>query len=88
MTSEEFIAESVQNKTGKNAGLRSIWFNGKKKNKTTGGYDEHIYPRFQQYVATDFTRILGEPPSNRSIDAAPGKGDISSALSRSPSTGR
>ena len=28
MSSKEFIAESVQNKTGKNAGKRSIWFNG------------------------------------------------------------
>jgi hypothetical protein len=57
MTSKEFVAAAVQNKTGKNAGLRSIWFNGKTKNKRTGGYDEHVYPRFQQYIAPDFTRI-------------------------------
>ena len=30
MTSEEFIRESVQNKSGKNKGKRSIWFNGGK----------------------------------------------------------
>lgn len=57
MTSEEFIAEAVQNKTGKNAGLRSLWFNGKRKNKETGGYDEHPYPRFAKYIALDFKRI-------------------------------
>jgi hypothetical protein len=26
MSSAEFIVESAQNKTGKNAGMRSIWF--------------------------------------------------------------
>lgn len=57
MTSQEFILESVQNKNGKNAGLRSIWFNGKRKNPTTGGYDEHVYPRLERYVASDFSRI-------------------------------
>jgi hypothetical protein len=57
MTSDEFVAEAVRNKSGKNAGLRSIWFNGKRKNKVTGGYDEHAYPRYQKYVAHDFSRI-------------------------------
>ena len=36
MTSKEFIDESYQNKKGKNAGKRSIWFNGSKINKATG----------------------------------------------------
>src|SRR4051812_25128317 len=54
MMSEEFIAESFQNKMGKNKGLRSIWFNGRRKNKATGISEEHIYPRFQRYVASDF----------------------------------
>jgi hypothetical protein len=58
MSSEEFIAESVQNKNGKNAGLRSIWFNGTRKNKTTGDSEEHIHPRFKRYVALDFRRIV------------------------------
>lgn len=62
MTSEEFIAESHQNKNGKNAGLRSIWFNGKRANRSTGGYDEHLYPRFQRYVASDFQRISSVVP--------------------------
>ena len=57
MSSAEFVAESVQNKTGKNAGLRGIWFNGKRHNKQTGAVEEHIYPKFQKYVATDFKRI-------------------------------
>src|SRR5215469_9354357 len=29
MSSKEFIKEAIQNKSGKNAGRRSIWFNGK-----------------------------------------------------------
>ena len=57
MSSTEFVAEAVQNKHGKNAGLRSIWFNGRRRNKETGTVEEHVYPRFQQYVATDFRRI-------------------------------
>ena len=36
LSSEEFIAEAAQNKNGKNAGKRSIWFNGYKTNKETG----------------------------------------------------
>ena len=31
LSSEEFIHECVTNKTGKNAGKRSIWFNGNRK---------------------------------------------------------
>jgi hypothetical protein len=57
MTSQEFINASVQNKTGKNAGLRSIWFNGKRRNKTTGQPEEYTKPQFLKYVATDFHRI-------------------------------
>jgi hypothetical protein len=36
MTSQEFINKSNQNKRGKNIGLRSIWFNGMRRNKETG----------------------------------------------------
>jgi hypothetical protein len=61
MTSEEFVAQAVQNKRGKNAGLRSIWFNGKRKNKTTGCLEEHVYPRFQRYIANSFARIAAPP---------------------------
>lgn len=57
MSSEEFINESSQNKSGKNAGLRSIWFNGKRKDKKTGEYKEHIHERFKKYVGKDFSRL-------------------------------
>lgn len=36
MTSREFVSGSVQNKTGKNKGKRSIWFNGTRRDKYTG----------------------------------------------------
>lgn len=57
MSSEEFIKESVQNKTGKNVGLRSIWFNGKRKDKVTGEYTEHAHERFKKYIVTDFSKF-------------------------------
>ena len=50
MSSEEFIQEAVQNKSGKNIGKRSIWFNGKNtKNKI-----EHAHPRFDKYLHSNF----------------------------------
>ncbi len=58
MSSQEFIAESNQNKKGKNAGKRSIWFNG----RNTKAQTEHVKPQFRKYAATDFHRILGEDP--------------------------
>lgn len=57
MSSEEFIKESVQNKSGNNVGLRSVWFNGKRKDKVTGEYREHIHERFKKYIAKDFSRF-------------------------------
>lgn len=35
MSSAEFITEAHQNKTGKNAGKRSIWFNGRPRPSTS-----------------------------------------------------
>lgn len=58
LSSKEFIAESNQNKTGKNAGKRSIWFNGKNSKSKT----EHVKPQFQKYVVNNFNRILNENP--------------------------
>ena len=55
MSSKEFIKESVQNKSGKNVGLRSVWFNGCRKDKLTGEYKEHIHERFKKYIAKDFS---------------------------------
>jgi hypothetical protein len=58
MSSKEFVEEAHQNKTGKNAGKRSIWFNGKNTKEKT----EHVKPQFQKYLAPDFNRILHDDP--------------------------
>lgn len=58
LSSQEFLKEAVQNKSGKNIGKRSIWFNG----KNTKANTEHVKPQFQKYVATSFDRILNEDP--------------------------
>ena len=50
MSSDEFLAESVQNKSGLNVGKRSIWFNGTKMNKAIGEREEYCKERYQQYV--------------------------------------
>jgi len=65
LSSEEFIKESHQNKTGKNKGVRSIWFNG----KNTKTNSEHVKPQFEKYVAKNFNRIIGKAEE---ITAAPG----------------
>jgi hypothetical protein len=57
MTSDEFIREAVQNKTGKNAGKRTIWFNGRRRSKATGQMEEYTKPQFEKYVVKDFSRI-------------------------------
>jgi hypothetical protein len=57
MTSQEFISAAVQNKTGKNKGKRSIWFNGTKTDKTTGCKVEYCKSQFERYVATSFDRL-------------------------------
>lgn len=62
LSSKEFIKESVQNKTGKNKGLRSIWFNGNKTNKETGKKEEYIKPQFEKYLVEDFSRIINDNP--------------------------
>ena len=60
LSSKEFIKNSSQNKSGKNIGKRTIWFNG----RNTKAQTEHIKPRFEKYVATDFTRISTENPDD------------------------
>lgn len=57
MSSEEFVSEAFQNKTGKNEGKRAIWLNGKKKDKATGEIVEYCRPQFEKYVAKDFSRL-------------------------------
>ena len=43
-----------------NIGKRSLWMNGKRKNKTTGELEEHIHERFNQFEAKNFdlSRLL------------------------------
>jgi hypothetical protein len=61
MTSEEFIKEAVSNKTGKNIGKRSLWFNGKRKDKMTGVPKEYCKPQFEKYLDKEkkFLRLRG-----------------------------
>lgn len=61
LTSQEFLNESVQNKTGKNVGLRGIWFNGTRTDKTTGKKVEYVKDRYQKYLVDDFSRIANNP---------------------------
>ena len=56
LSSEEFLQECVTNKTGKNKGRHSIWFNGNKKNEA-GVKEEYCKPQFLKYVASDFSRF-------------------------------
>ena len=57
MNSAEYLKECSTNKTGKNKGKRSIWFNGYRTNKETGQKEEYVYPRFEKYIAKDFSRF-------------------------------
>jgi hypothetical protein len=57
LSSEEFLKECVTNKSGKNAGKRSIWFNGQRTDKKTGIKKEYCKQRFEKYVAKDFSRF-------------------------------
>lgn len=57
LSSEEFLKECVTNKTGKNEGKRSIWFNGNRIDKKTGEKREYCKEQFKKYIATDFSRF-------------------------------
>jgi len=58
MSSQEFIAESFQNKTGNNIGKRTLCFNGTRRNKASGEREEYIKDRYLKYVCSDFSRLL------------------------------
>jgi hypothetical protein len=55
MSSEQFIAESVRNKSGKNIGKRSIWFNGTRTDRVTKKRVEYPKDRYDKYRASDFS---------------------------------
>lgn len=57
MTSTEFLAEAVTNKSGKNVGLHAMWFNGRRRDRLANHQVEHCKPRFERYLASDFSRI-------------------------------
>ena len=57
MSSEEFLEECVTNKTGKNKGLHSIWFNGNRKDKKTGDKKEYAKKKYDKYLADDFKML-------------------------------
>jgi hypothetical protein len=54
MTSEQFIKESVTNKSGKNKGKHAIWFNGRKTDRKTKEKSEYPKPRFDKYKVDSF----------------------------------
>ena len=57
LSSKEFISECVTNKTGKNAGKRSIWFNGNRVDPSDGKKKEYCKEQFKKYIALDFSRF-------------------------------
>lgn len=57
MSSEEFLEKCVTNKTGKNAGKRSIWFNGNCMDTASGKKKEYCKEQFEKYISTDFSRF-------------------------------
>ncbi len=54
MSSEDFIKEASQNKTGNNKGKRSICFNGCKTNRETKKKYEYSKPRYNKYQFNNF----------------------------------
>lgn len=57
LSSEEFLKECVTNKSGKNEGSHSIWFNGNRMDKKTGRKKEYCKKKFEKYIASDFSRF-------------------------------
>lgn len=57
LSSEEFLKECDTNKTGKNVGKHSIWFNGNRKDKRTATKTEYCKKKFEKYLVTNFMRF-------------------------------
>jgi hypothetical protein len=53
------VGEWIQNKTGKNAEKRSIWFSVTRRNKHTGQIEEYCKPQFTKYLTDTFSRMRG-----------------------------
>lgn len=63
LSSNEFLRESIQNKSGKNVGKRTLWFNGKRKGVS---YAKERYERYRiKYELGEnlTTRLLNEDPN-------------------------
>ena len=67
MSSEEFLNECVTNKNGKNAGKRSIWFNGNRKDPKTGEKKEYCKEQYEKYIETDFSRFLSKKVLHKDV---------------------
>lgn len=70
MSSAEFIAEAVQNKSGINVGKRSLWFNGTKINKATQMREEYVKERYLKYVSKDFSQLLANDMTEHQLGKA------------------
>lgn len=57
MSSEEFLSEIRPIPSGRNAGKRSIKFNGYKTNKAKGKREEYALDRYAKYECADFARF-------------------------------
>ena len=84
MTSAEFIEAAVQNKTGKNAGKRTTWFNGTKTDKATRIRAEYCKDRYLKYVATDFRRLIAPYPDNNGEQGQAGQPPLATLSATSP----
>lgn len=51
LSGDEFVEEAAQNKTGKNKGKRSLWFNGKRQGV------EYAKERYNRYLTKYFSRF-------------------------------
>lgn len=78
LSSEEFIAESRQDKTGKNVGRRSLCFNGSRNGKR----DEYAKERYAPYEDPTFLRLRSPAPlvAHQTAAVNPSDPDQRSAL--------
>ncbi|MCM3593455.1 hypothetical protein M4D58_22805 [Brevibacillus borstelensis] len=58
LSSKEYLDECVTNKTGKNAGKTSIWFNGTKTDPITKQKIKYSKERYKQILSHRFQQVL------------------------------